>query len=67
MTEKDIVTLFDDEKYKEVYDITNPYTKNNIMDYEILYFLKSKLVLDNFKIKDKKEIKKLLFYYFYLL
>jgi hypothetical protein len=29
--------------------------------------LKSKLVLDNFKIKDKKEIKKLLFYYFYLL
>jgi len=66
MTKEKIIELFDTEKYKEVYDFTNPYTKNDILDYEILYFLKSKLVLDYFKIKDKKEIKKLLFYYFYL-
>lgn len=66
MTKNKIIDLFDYENYSEVYDLTNPYKKDIILDYEILYFLKSKLALDKFKIKDKKEIKKLFFYYFYL-
>lgn len=66
MNKNKIIELFDNEKYKEVYNLTNPYKKENILDYEILYFLKSKLVLNDFKIKDKNEIKKILFYYFYL-
>lgn len=66
MNKQEIIELFDNEKYKEVYDLTNPYKKEKVLDYEILYFIKSKLVLDAFKIKDKEEIKKLFFYYFYL-
>jgi hypothetical protein len=66
MNKNDIIKLFDEEKYKEVYNLTNPYKKNNVLDYEILYFLKSKLVLDNFKIEDLEEIKNIFFYYFYL-
>jgi len=58
--------LFDDEKYEEIVILTNPYKKNIILDFEILYYLKSKLALDNFKIKDSLEVKKILFYYFYL-
>lgn len=61
-----IIDLFDNEQYEEVYDLTNPYNKNILNDYEILYFLKTKLALDDFQIKDKNEIKKLLFYYFYI-
>lgn len=67
MEKNEILEMFDYEKYNEVMDITNPYNLEFINDYEILYYLKSKLVLDNFKINDKNEIKKLLFYYFYLL
>ncbi len=67
MTKNKIIELFDNEKYKEVYKLTNPYNKDIILDYEILYFLKSKLVLDDFKINNSNEIKKILFYYFYLL
>ena len=66
MNKNKIIELFDNEKYKEVYTLTNPYSKANILAYEILYFLKSKLVLYDFKIKDKEEIKRILFYYFYL-
>ena len=66
MNKNKIIELFDNEKYKEVYTLTNPYKKEDILDYEILYFLKSKLVLNDFKIKDKEEIKRILFYYFYL-
>ena len=66
MNKNKIIELFENEQYKEVYNLTNPYKKKDILDYEILYFLKSKLVLDDFKIIDKNEIKKLLFYYFYL-
>jgi hypothetical protein len=61
-----IIELFDDEKYEEVINITNPYKKENILDYEVLYYLKSILALNNFKIQNKEEIKKILFYYFYL-
>jgi hypothetical protein len=61
-----IIELFDDEKYEEVINITNPYKKENILDYEVLYYLKSILALNNFKIQNKEEIKKLFFYYFYL-
>ncbi len=66
MNKQKIIELFDQEKYKEVYDLTNPYKKENIKDYELLYFLKSKVVLDDFNIEDKDEIKKIFFYYFYL-
>jgi len=64
--ENQIMELFDDEKYEEIVILTNPYKKNIILDFEILYYLKSKLALDNFKIKDSLEVKKILFYYFYL-
>lgn len=66
MNKQKIIELFDQEKYKEVYDLTNPYKKENIKDYELLYFLKSKVVLDDFNIEHKDEIKKIFFYYFYL-
>lgn len=66
MSKQYIVELFDNEKYSEVISLTNPYNKTEFKDYEILYYLKAILVLDDFKIKNKDEIKKLLFYYFYL-
>jgi hypothetical protein len=64
--ENKLIQLFDNEKYKEVINLTSPYKKENILDFEILYYLKSILALNNFEIESKKEIKKLLFYYFYL-
>ena len=67
MNKEIIQNLFDDEKYSEVLDLTNPYKNNNINDFNILYYLKSKLAIDGFHIKEKKEIKKLFFYYFYLI
>jgi len=66
MNEKNIIDLFDNENYKDIINITNPYNINNINSFELLYYLKSKLALDNFIIKDKEEVKKILFYYFYL-
>ena len=66
MTEKEIIALFDEEKYREVLDITDIYKNKYLKDFEVLYYLKSKLVLDDFEIKDLEETKKILFYYFYL-
>ena len=66
MNKNEIIQLFDEEEYREVFNVTNPYKKEKILASEILYFLKSKIVLDGFQIKDKKEIKKIFFYYFYL-
>lgn len=67
MNKEKIIELFDNEKYKEVYEFCCPYNKMDVKDYEILYFLKSKIVLDDYKVRDVLEIKKLFFYYFYLL
>lgn len=66
MNKNEIIDLFDDESYIEVLNLTNPYNKKEIKDFDVLYYLKSILALDNFVIKDKNEIKKLFFYYFYL-
>ena len=39
---------------------------NNHKNYEILYYIKSILVLNDFKVDNTKKIKELWFYYFYL-
>lgn len=59
-------SLFDDWKYNDVLNLSNPYKKDIINSQDILYYLKAKLVLNDFDIFDEYEIKKLLFYYFYL-
>ncbi len=65
-TRSKIISLFEDELYDSVLEITNPYTNESYGDVEILYYIKSRIVADNFKIANKKEMKELLFYYFYL-
>jgi len=62
----EIKKLFDMEQYNLLIDSLNPFNSKEHKDYEILYYLKSKLVLNNFKMYDLNEIKMLFFYYFYL-
>ncbi len=64
---KQIKVLFDEEKYNLLVQELNPYNKTSHLSYEILYFLKSWLVLNNFTInKNIWEVKKLFLYYWYL-
>lgn len=62
-----IVELFDNQEYQKVRELTNPFDKYGHADYEILFYIKSLVATDNFIIKNKKEMKKLFFYYFYLI
>ncbi len=62
-----ILRLFDNQQYKEVIWLTNPYKTENIWQFELLYYLKSTLACNDFNINEVQEVKKLLFYYFYLL
>ncbi len=64
MNKEKIIELFDNENYQIILD--NIDINNSIFDYEVLYYLKSKLALNDFKIYDIYEIKKIVFYYFYL-
>lgn len=64
MNKEEIIELFDNENYQIILD--NIDINNSIFDYEVLYYLKSKLALNDFKIYDIYEIKKIVFYYFYL-
>lgn len=66
ITKKNIQDMFDNQMYEDVLEITNPYINEKINSFYLLYYLKSLLVLENFVVRDKKEIKKIFFYYFYL-